>query len=77
MERELRRAYTGEGKEDWTRLVTEMDMNNQKVKENNPPSFRSAEVGGSGRRFVRLNRAFESTVLKLRSGSTPLTQLAV
>ena len=56
------------------RLVTEMDMNNQKVKGNNPPPFRLAEVDGSGRRFVRLNRAFESKVLKLLSVLTPLAQ---
>lgn len=38
----------GEGKEDWAKPVTEMDMNNQKVKENNPPSFRPAEVDDPG-----------------------------
>jgi len=55
----------GEGKDDWVRLVTEMDMNNQKVKENNLPSFRPAEVGGSGRRFVGLTRVFESAIVGL------------
>lgn len=68
------RACTGEEKEDGARLVIEMDMNNQKVKERNPPSFRPAEVGGPGRRCVGLNRAFGSTVLKLRGGSTPLAR---
>lgn len=74
MEWKPRRAYTGEGKEDGARLVIEMDMNNQKVKESNPPSFRPAEVGGLGRRYVGLDRAFGSTVLKLWGGSTPLAQ---
>ena len=67
----------GEGMEDWAKPVTEMDMNNQKVKENNPPSFRPAEVGGPGRWSVGLNRAFESTILKLWSGLTPLAQPTV
>jgi len=64
----------GEGKEDWAKLATEMDMKNQKMKENNPPSFRPAEVGGPGRRSVGLNRKFESRILKLWGGLTPLAQ---
>ena len=55
----------GDGNDDWVRLVTEMDMNSQKVKENNPPSFQPAEVGGSGRRFVGLTRVFESAIVGL------------
>ena len=51
-----------------------MDINNQKMKENDPPSFRPAEVGGLGRRSVGLNRVFESTILKLWGGLTPLAQ---
>ena len=58
---------------DWVRLVTEIDMNNQKVKESNPPSFRPAEVcGPPGRRFMALNRLFEGADLKLWVGLTPL-----
>jgi len=64
----------GEGKEDWAKLVTEIDMKNQKMKENNPPSFRPAEVGGPGRRYVGLDRKFKSTILKLWGGLTPLAQ---
>ena len=51
-----------------------MDINNQKVRENAPPSFRPAEVDGPGRRLVRLNRVFESAILRLCDGFTPLTQ---
>lgn len=74
MEWKPRRACTGEEKEEGARLVIEMDINNQKVKENNPLSFRPAEVGGPRRRCVGLNRAFESTVLKLWGGSAPLAR---
>ena len=54
-----------------------MDMNNQKARENVPPSFRPAEVGDSGRRFVGLNRVFESAILRLWGGFTPLAQPTV
>jgi len=74
MERNPRSAYTGDGREDWARLVTETDMNNQKVKENNPPSFRPAEVGGPGRRLVGSNRTFGNAILEDRGEFTPLTQ---
>lgn len=74
MEWKPRRAYTGDGRGDWAKVVTEMDMNNQKAKENALPSFRPAEVGGPGRRFVGLNRMFESAILRLRGGFTPLAQ---
>lgn len=67
----------GKEKGDWVKLVTEMDMNNQKVKENNPPAFRPAKAGGPGQRFMGLNRAFESAVLKLWSGLSPLAQPTV
>ena len=53
------------------RLVTEMDMNNQKVKENNLSGRQRWMARDDG---LRLNRAFESTVLKLHSGLTPLAQ---
>ena len=56
------------------RLVTEMDMNNQKVKENSPPSSQPAEVGGSGRRFVGLTRLFESAIVGLWAVFAPLAQ---
>jgi hypothetical protein len=73
MERKPRRAWTEGRKEDWAKVVTEMDMNSQKVKETNPPSFRPAEVSGPGR-FVGSNRAFECPILKLWRGFTPLAQ---
>ena len=56
------------------RLVTEMDMNNKKAKENTPPAFRPAEVGGPGGGFVGLNRVFESAILGLWDEFTPLAQ---
>jgi len=62
----------GEGKDDWVKLVTEMDMKSQKVKENALPSFRPAEVGGSGRRFMGLTGVFESTIVGHWGGFTPL-----
>jgi hypothetical protein len=54
--------------------MTKMDMDSQKVKESNPPSFRPAEVGGPGRGFVGLNRVFESTILGLWDGFAPVVQ---
>jgi hypothetical protein len=51
-----------------------MDMNNQKVKENNPPSFRMTEVSDPRRRLVGLNRLFESANLRLWDSLAPLTQ---
>jgi len=64
----------GEVKDDWVKVVTEMDMNNQKVKGNTLPSFRLAEAGDSGRRFMGLTRLFESAIVGLWDGFTSLAQ---
>ena len=48
-------------------------MNNQKVRKNDPPSFRTTEVSDRGR-LVGLDRMFESENLKLWVSFTPLSQ---